>query len=109
MKTHILKVKTKYITEIIAGLKRYEVRLDDRNYEVGDVIILSDYGCESALNDVYYQALCVIKSIQSEIGLVQGYISMDIRLTEWAILTRTSKTVSEGYEIEVANTKVMKL
>ena len=41
--THYLKISPYYINEVIEGNKTFEVRKNDRNFQVGDVIILQEY------------------------------------------------------------------
>ena len=36
MKTHLLKLADKYWKDVRCGLKTFEVRYNDRNFEVGD-------------------------------------------------------------------------
>lgn len=38
MKTHLLKLADKYFVPVAAGLKTFEVRYNDRNFEVGDYV-----------------------------------------------------------------------
>jgi len=39
-KTHKLKISEKYFNEVGLGIKNFEVRKDDRDYEVGDILEL---------------------------------------------------------------------
>lgn len=43
MKTHDLKILPKYFKEVWYGRKTFEIRKNDRNYEVGDKIILHEW------------------------------------------------------------------
>ena len=43
MKTHLLKIQSKYFSEVLQGKKNFELRKDDRDYEVGDLITLQEY------------------------------------------------------------------
>lgn len=38
MKLHNLKIKAEYANAKLAGNKMFEIRLNDRNYKVGDII-----------------------------------------------------------------------
>jgi hypothetical protein len=40
---HDLKTLPKYFEAVITGEKTFEVRLDDRNFQVGDVLHLREY------------------------------------------------------------------
>jgi hypothetical protein len=43
MKTHELKCWTEYFQAVFMREKNFEIRLNDRDYEVGDVLILREY------------------------------------------------------------------
>lgn len=43
MQVHVLKCWEPYFTDIRNGVKRFEIRLNDRNYCVGDVLVLRGY------------------------------------------------------------------
>lgn len=36
---HDLKIENKYLGELISGKKKAEIRLNDRNYQVGDILL----------------------------------------------------------------------
>jgi hypothetical protein len=43
MKTHQLKTWPKYFDAVARGEKRFEVRRDDRDFEVGDIVTLQRF------------------------------------------------------------------
>ena len=43
MKINELKIQPKYFTEVLYKRKNFELRKDDRNYQVGDLITLREY------------------------------------------------------------------
>lgn len=43
MATHELKIAPRYFNDVLQNGKRFELRKDDRNYQVGDELILSEY------------------------------------------------------------------
>lgn len=43
MKTHKLKTLPKFFVKVLDGSKNFEVRLNDRNFEIGDLLILEEY------------------------------------------------------------------
>jgi hypothetical protein len=42
MKTHELKTINPYFTEVLEGLKNFEVRFNDRDFNVGDEVRLQE-------------------------------------------------------------------
>ena len=42
MVTHSLKIKSEHYINIINGTKTAEIRCNDRNYQVGDILILNE-------------------------------------------------------------------
>lgn len=42
METHRLKIKSEHYINIINGTKTAEIRYNDRNYQVGDMLILNE-------------------------------------------------------------------
>lgn len=43
MKIHELKLDTKYFDDVNIGLKKFEIRKNDRDFKVGDVLALSAF------------------------------------------------------------------
>lgn len=43
MKVHNLKIKPQYFWNIVCDIKTFEVRKNDRNFEVGDIITLREF------------------------------------------------------------------
>lgn len=42
MTTHELKIKSKYFMDVVKGIKKAEIRYNDRNYKVGDILKLHE-------------------------------------------------------------------
>ena len=40
---HELKIKPLYFSKVLSGEKTFEIRIDDRNYSVGDILILNEF------------------------------------------------------------------
>lgn len=49
MKTHELKLDVKYFDDIKNGKKNFEIRKNDRNYQVGDILDLKAWDPSSAM------------------------------------------------------------
>ena len=45
---HQLKTKAEFFEEVASGVKTFEVRLNDRNFQVGDLLALNEIGKHGA-------------------------------------------------------------
>lgn len=43
---HELKCRTEYFQRVVSGQKTFEIRKNDRDYQVGDVLVLKEIGPE---------------------------------------------------------------
>ena len=70
---HYLEIQPIYFNEILSGVKKFEIRLDDRGYSVSDVLVLNEY---EGFDDIYTgRSLSVkVKHIHVSIGLLSNYI-----------------------------------
>lgn len=84
MKTHRLKVLFKYADAIMNGTKTFEVRKNDRGYEVGDKIVFDvvtneGYAVGEAarhpLNGAAYRIDYILDDFE---GLAQKYVALAI-------------------------------
>lgn len=84
MKTHRLKVFIRYADAIMNGTKTFEVRKNDRGYEVGDKIVFDvvtneGYAVGAAarhpLNGVTYRIDYILDGFE---GLAQKYVVLAI-------------------------------
>ena len=80
---HELKTYPKYFEETLKGNKSFECRLDDRGFQVGDIVVLREW------DDIKYSGREVSGKIKyilddSFIGLKKGYaiLSLDIKAGE---------------------------
>lgn len=86
MKTHRLKVLVKYADAIMNGTKTFEVRKNDRGYEVGDKIVFdvvtnegyaapSGAAARHPLNGAAYRIDYILDDFE---GLAQKYVALAI-------------------------------
>lgn len=84
MTTHTLKVLTKYADAIMDGTKTFEIRKNDRGYEVGDKIVFDvvtnkGYFVREAarhpLNGAVYRIDYILDDFE---GLAQKYVALAI-------------------------------
>jgi hypothetical protein len=74
MKTHELKTVNPYFEDILFDRKRFEVRLNDRNYEVGDICILKEYDTELELYTGLEIKICITYIFKKETHLKKNYV-----------------------------------
>lgn len=80
MKLHILKIEEEYFEEVACGDKTFELRKNDRDYQVGDVIHFVD----TDGNEIYwkinniFQITYVLESVP-EYGLREDYCILGIK------------------------------
>lgn len=78
-KTHELKIKPNYYISVMSGVKRFELRKFDREYEVGDLIkfiVINDNGQTFKTENVY--KITYILSDCEQYGLKYGYCILGI-------------------------------
>lgn len=80
-KIHNLKINKKYFMDIYSGIKTFEIRYNDRNYQVGDII---QFSVINDAKEVFMQP--VTKYIITYIldypeALKPGYIILGIKST----------------------------
>lgn len=71
MKIHELKTLPQYFAEQVKGIKQFEVRKNDRNYEIGDVLILKEYDNGYTGSEISVIVTYILKDF---IGLKNGYV-----------------------------------
>lgn len=73
METHELKILPKYFELVKKELKMFELRKNDRNYEVWDKVLLKEFeNGEYTGRYMLFIITCVIKDCP-EYGLMEGY------------------------------------
>ncbi len=78
---HELKIKPEYYNAVISGRKRFEIRKDDRNFKVGDVIRLEEFDINLHMAYTGRSSLYEItfKLDGGEYGLEKGYCILSIK------------------------------
>ena len=66
---HELKIKDEYLDNLISGKKKFEIRYNDRDYQLDDTLMFERWGI---------QYLFGITHIHSGLGLENGYIIMSV-------------------------------
>lgn len=82
MELHILKIKPEYFSEVLRGFKSFELRKNDRDYQVGDLIhFINTNGDEYTLyerNTLVFKITYVLKDVE-EYGLDKDYCILGIK------------------------------
>ena len=80
MKLHVLKIKKEYLYLVSCGLKKAELRRDDRDYNVNDIIHFVDENGKDY--PTFEDNLFIITHVFShgiEYGLLNGYVMLSIK------------------------------
>lgn len=77
MTTHELKIKSEYFMDVAKGAKKAEIRYNDRNYKVGDFLVLheiDDHG-----NRTGNQCTVIVSHILDDTEYLRdGYVMLSI-------------------------------
>ena len=73
-KTHELKIYPKYFEAILDGKKTFEIRKNDRNFHVGDRVVLKEW---DNINYSGREIHATVKYMLDDtfIGLAEGYVA----------------------------------
>lgn len=82
-KVHDLKIHPKYFMPVAAGKKRVEVRINDRDFNAGDTLILSEYDPQKGYTGQKVAALITDTTcLRSFVGNGAPYVLLSIQLVE---------------------------
>lgn len=73
MKKHELKILPQYFEAVCKGIKRFELRKDDRNYQVGEIVILREWDGIEYTGDIFVTEIKYILRDCPQYGLMEGY------------------------------------
>ena len=69
MKTHTLKIEPEYLENLISGRKKFEIRYNDRDYQLGDILEFSDWKGKYSFE---------ITHTHSGYGLQDGFVILSV-------------------------------
>lgn len=79
MKTHNVKTWIEFKADILSGVKSFEVRLDDRKYEVGDIINHQFYDpIEQKLDGSEHTQIILYKLKGGKFGIQEGFCVLGV-------------------------------
>ena len=101
-KIHELKCWPEFFVPLREQIKEFELRKNDRDYKVGDYLILLEFdpGSEHGHTGrvVYRQVQYVLSASQAPAGLADDYVILG--------LTRISRQEEVGIDTEIAKARV---
>ena len=85
-KLHNLKLESQYVKPIVEKEKTFEIRYNDRNYKVGDIIKFNPI-TNSYYGDIIKYKFYIITYILDNFGLSENYIAFSFKeLTDEALI-----------------------
>lgn len=71
---HYLKIRPEYYLPVTRGIKQFELRKDDRDYKVGDLVVLQEWDGEkyTGRESFHLQIQYILRDCP-EYGLKEGY------------------------------------
>ena len=75
---HELKIHPKYYRAVLLGLKKVEIRLNDRNYQEGDLLILNEFDPKTEKYTGGQVKRKVDFIIRDVVGLHPDYVALQI-------------------------------
>jgi ASC-1-like (ASCH) protein len=74
-KSHELKIFPKYFRDVKRGVKKFELRKNDRGYAIGDYVKLCEYDGESYTGEFLWVKITYILRYEEvkKFGLLHGY------------------------------------
>ncbi|REH00292.1 DUF3850 domain-containing protein [Flavobacterium aquicola] len=76
--THELKIHPEYYKDVLLGLKKVEIRFNDRNYQEGDLLILNEFDPKTEKYSGSFEIRKVDYIIRDVAGLASSYVIMQI-------------------------------
>lgn len=75
---HELKIEDNYLARLTEGKKKAEIRLNDRDYQLGDVLEFRKYTGLEKVEISYFK----ITHIHSGLGLKENYVCLSVEQCE---------------------------
>ena len=73
MKHHNIKILSVYFEEVQKGNKNFELRLNDRDYNVGDTVTLIEFDGDNYTGRELYKIIKYVLKDCPQYGLMDGY------------------------------------
>lgn len=77
-KTHILKTINPYFADLRDGRKKFEVRKNDRNFQIGDTLILEEYNKETQQKTGKEEIRYITYIYEDNVRLMGDYVVLEL-------------------------------
>lgn len=77
---HELKTFPEYFVEIVNGNKAFEIRLNDRDYRIGDSITLKEWTSEDGYSGREIHGYITYILTDDFVGLTEGYVALGLEI-----------------------------
>lgn len=82
MKTHNKKLIQPYFDDVWNGNKTFEIRKNDCDYQVGDLLILREFDKKTDKYTGDWIMTKIIYKIENFVGIEEGYCILEIKVLE---------------------------
>ena len=101
---HSLKCEKQYFDAVLSGRKSFEVRINDRDFAVGDFLALNEITGDDSMPDgwAYTERSCLVEVdyiLQDEEYLQPGYVCMAIKPCAISRRKNNPNFVKDVYEV----------
>jgi len=88
MTIHHLKTWPEFYGDTVRGDKPFDIRKDDRDFKVGDTLILEEFDPTKGKYTGHSQAFIVTYCLRKEPWVPKGYVAMGIK---WVVMVRADE------------------
>lgn len=77
---HELKIKSEYFNKVLSGEKTFEIRFNDRGFNVGDILILNEFfEGEYTGKKINVKVIYLLSHKDFQEGIPDGYVVLGIK------------------------------
>lgn len=87
---HELKILPQFYKSVAGNIKTFEIRKDDRDYQVGDRILLKEFDGDNYTGRQTRKIITYILRDAKEYGLADGFCILGIQPIGWECIKPTS-------------------